>query len=127
MYLRVYRVDRDKLPVGLGDKVLECTSVDDLIPGIWKKMKELTVNYIKVNDLVEALENEEDDFGIEFQRSDVIEMLPDENMLNMGSELGVDMQCNFLLKTGLGWGVVAIEEDEMFRELSIRGVYDLLA
>lgn len=126
MYLRVYRVDRTKLPVGLGDKVLECTSVDDLIPGIWEKIKEITTNYTKVNDLVEALENEEDDFGIEFQRSDVIEMLPDENMLNRGAELEVDMGCNFLLKTGLGWSMVAIEKDEMFRELSIREVYELL-
>ena len=121
MILRIYRVNRE-LPECLIHNSLECNNIWDIDPGIYKKIESITVNYKEVNAIIEALENDEiKDFN--FEKSDIVEMVYDEEMLNSHETKNLD--CNFLILTGLGWAQIDIDKDAVFRELSLKELYEL--
>lgn len=121
MILRVYRVNSE-LPECLIHDSLECNCLWDIDPGIYRKIDTLEVNYKKVDDLIEALETGSEKI-YDFNVSDIVEMVYDEEMLNShGTE---NLDCNFLVYTRMEWRRVAIDAESVFRELSLRELYEL--
>lgn len=120
MILRIYRVNRE-LPECLIYNSLECNNIWDIDPGIYKKIQSITVNYREVNEIIEALENGKIENFI-FEKSDIVEMCYDDEMLN--SHETKKLACNFLILTGLGWEQIAIDKDVVFRELSLKELYE---
>ena len=112
MLLNIYSINKS-LPEDVIYSMLECERIWDLTPGIYKKSRTLEVNYIRVDDLIFALENNE----VQIDKSDIVEMLPDSKMLN--AELGMEDDCNYLIKTGLGIERVAIDKEAVFRSISL--------
>ena len=124
MYLRVYRVNKD-LPEELIHNSLECNNIWDIDPGIYKPFETIEINQSNVEDLFEALENNQIT-TFTFEKSDIVELLPDEAMLNNSSgEKSTPLECNFLILTGLGWQQIAIDKEAVFRDMSIQALYDL--
>lgn len=121
MYLRVYSVNKD-LPEEIIHDSLECNNIWDITPGIYKKTAMVEVNQRNVDDLFEALENDQI-ITFPFEKSDIVELLPDEKMLNTR---GDPLECNFLILTGLGWQKIAVDKEAVFRELSLQELYNLL-
>lgn len=121
MILRVYRVN-DSLPECLIHDSLECNCLWDIDPGIYKKIETLEVNYKKVEDLIQALETAPEEI-YDFRVSDIVEMVYDEEMLNSHDTESID--CNFLVYTSMEWKRVAIDAESVFRELSLRELYEL--
>ena len=121
MYLRIYRVN-EELPDYIIQDSLECNCVYDIDPGIYKRIDTILINYKNVQDLIEALENNEEEI-YKFQVSDIVEMLCDEEMMN--KRCGYDLSCNFLIKTSMCWWQIAIDKDSVFRELSMKELFDL--
>ena len=56
-------------------------------------------------------------------------MLPDEYMLNnhVKSDLEMEEQCNYLIMTGLGIHRIALDKENVFRELSFEALREMLA
>lgn len=124
MYLRVYRVNKD-LPEELIHNSLECNNIWDIDPGIYKPFETIEVNQSNVEDLFEALENDQIT-TFNFEKSDIVELLPDEDMLNnSGGDKSKPLECNFLILTGLGWQQIAIDKEAVFRDMSLQALYDL--
>lgn len=105
-------------------EMLECERIWDITPGIYKKTDTLEVKYTKVSELEEAIENDE----ICLEISDIVEMLPDEYMLNnhVNSDLEMDEQCNYLIITGLGPHRIAIDKELVFRDISFQALREML-
>ena len=101
-------------------EMLECERIWDITPGIYKKTDTLEVKYTKVSELEEAIENDE----LKLEVSDIVEMLPDENMLN--NDLFMDEQCNYLIITGLGPHRIAIDKELVFRDISFQALREML-
>lgn len=124
MILRVYRVNED-LPEELTRDVLECNSIWDIPPGIYKDYTTIEVKESTVEDLLDALEDDQIS-TFEFEMSDIVEMLPDENMLNnRGGDKVEPLECNFLIMTGLGWQQIAVDKEAVFREISLQALYEM--
>ena len=121
MILRIYRINKD-LPEYLIYDSLECNNIWDIDPGIYKTVEEITVNYREVNEIMEALENDRVENFL-FEKSDIIEMLPDMEMMNGPG--GKNIDCNFLILTGLGWEQIAIDKEAVFRDMSLKELYEL--
>ena len=122
MIIRVYKVNKE-LPECLIHDSLECNNIWDIDPGIYRFVNCMEIKYQKVNELLETLEYEGLE-NINFEKSDIIEMLPDSEMLN-NSDLDIENDCNFLILTGLGWEQIAIDKEAVFRELSLKRLYEL--
>lgn len=122
MYLRIYRVKNEELPEYLIFDSLECSCLYDIDPGIYRKIDTILVNYKNVQDLIEALENNEEEI-YKFIVSDIVEMVCDEEMMN--KRCGYVPSCNFLLKTSMCWRQISIDKDAVFRELSMKELFDL--
>lgn len=121
MILRVYRVNKE-LPECLIHNSLECNNIWDIDPGIYKRFDSIQVNCREVNEIIETLERDGlKDFT--FEKSDIVEMLYDEEMMN--NHETENLECNFLILTGLGWEQIDIDKDSVFRELSIKELYEL--
>lgn len=121
MILNVYRVNKD-LPEYMIINALECNSIWNIDPGIYKKIIDLEVEYKSVEELIEALENDLIT-EFEFEKSDIIEMLPDSEMLN--NNLGIEDECNFIIITGLGCEQIAIDKEAVFREISFEALREM--
>lgn len=121
MYLRIYRVN-EELPEYLIHDSLECNCVYDIDPGIYKKIDTIIINCKNTKELIETLETNEEEI-YKFQVSDIVEMVCNDVILN--GHCSYDLDCNFLIKTGLGWRQIDIEKDAVFRELSMRELFDL--
>lgn len=114
MILNIYKVNR-ALPEQFIYDALQCNRIWDIDAGIYKLCDTKEVNYIEIDDLVDAIENKEFDF----EKSDIIEMLPDENMLNSELKEQSKEQCNFLIVTGLGVERIAIDKEAVFVEIAL--------
>lgn len=121
MYLRIYRVN-EELPDYIIQDSLECNCVYDIDPGIYRKIDTILVNYKNVQDLIEALENNEEEI-YKFIVSDIVEMVCNDVILN--SHCSYDLDCNFLIKTSMYWRQIAVDKDAVFRELSMKELFDL--
>lgn len=121
MIINVYRVRKD-LPQYMTFNALECNRIWDIDAGIYEKISTKLVNYRSVNDLMDAVEYNIIE-GIKFEESDIIEMLPDEDALNGGFR--VEDKCNFIILTGLGCKQIAIEKEEVFREISFEALKEM--
>lgn len=118
MILKIYKVNR-KLPEQYIINALECNRIWDIDPGVYKIDRCIETSHVRVEDLIEAIE----DKVIEIEKSDIVEMLPDENMLN--NTLGVGDQCNFLIMTGLGVKQIAIDKEAVFRDISLSNMKEI--
>lgn len=119
MIIKVYKVNT-QLPEQYIIEMLECNRIWDIEPGVYKFSSFLEVPYVKVDDLIEAIE----DNKITIEKSDIVEMLPDENMLN--NELGQSEQCNFLIMTGLGVERIAIDKERVFKDISLDSMREMI-
>lgn len=118
MILNIYKVNR-KLPEQYIINALECNRIWDIDPGVYKVDRCIETNHTRVEDLIEAIEGRE----IEIDVSDIVEMLPDERMLN--NSLGIENQCNFLIMTGLGVEQIAVDKEAVFRDISLSNMREL--
>lgn len=111
MIIRAYRV-REELPDFMKDEVVNCESVWDLTPGMYKKIYWEENNYRDKEELQEALEEEKINF--EFEYGDIIQIVPDSEMLN-GKQVAEGMESEnpyiCFVYTRLGWQEVALERD----------------
>ena len=121
MWVHVYRV-RDDLPFHIVQDSLECNCIGDIDPGIYQEVWSEEIPMQKADDLVEALENEELGFGIKLIISDILEMLPDTEMLNMNIVVG---DSNFLIITDTGVKQIAVDKASVFKELSLKRLQEL--
>ncbi len=121
MWIHVYRV-REDLPFHIVQDSLECNCIYDIDPGIYKERWSEKIPIRKAEDLVEALENEELELGIKLIISDILEMLPDTEMLNMNIVMGDD---NFLIITDTGVKQIAVDKASVFQELSLKRLQEL--
>ena len=121
MYLRIYRVN-EELPEYFIYDSLECNCIYDIDPGIYKKIDTIIINCKNTKELIETLETNEEEI-YKFQVSDIVEMVCNDVILN--SHCSYDLDCYFLIKTGLGWRQIDIDKDTVFRELSMRELFDL--
>ena len=121
MILHHYRV-RDDLPEYLVINALQCNDIGDIDPGVYRKFNTYETEHTKVADLMEDLEFERIE-EIELNISDIIEMLPDEYMMNNSCE--IDMSCNYLIKTNLGMEQIAVDKEAVLRELSLNELIEL--
>ena len=80
------------------------------------------MDYSDAEKFIEALENEQVETEIKLVVSDILEMLPDSEMLNMNIILGED---NFLVITTHGVERIAIDKAAVFRELSLNRLQEL--
>ena len=120
MIINIYKVNR-QLPEQFIINALECNRIWDIDPGVYKVDRRIKVDYIKVDDLIKAI----DDKRIEIEKSDIVEMLPDENMLN--NDLRIPDQCNFLIMAGLGVERIAIDKEAVFRDISLSCMREIFA
>lgn len=118
MVLQIYKVNRE-LPEQFIYNALECNNISDIDPGVYKHVDTIHVKYVRVDDLIDAIESRE----IIIEKSDIVEMLPDENMLN--NDLDIGEQCNYLIMTGLGIERIAIDKEAVFREMSLDAMREL--
>lgn len=123
LILHHYKV-RDDLPQYLIFNALQCNDIGDIDPGIYKKINTYETKHTKVKDLMEDLEFDKIT-EIELNISDIIEMLPDENMMNNKCE--IDMSCNYLIKTYLGMEQIAVDKEAVFTELSLKELNELFS
>ncbi len=121
MWIHVYRV-REDLPFHIVQDSLECNCIYDIDSGIYKEIWSEKIPIRKAEDLVEALENEELELGIKLIISDILEMLPDTEMLNMNIVMGDD---NFLIITDTGVKQIAVDKASVFQELSLKRLQEL--
>ena len=121
MWVHVYRV-REDLPFHIVQDSLECKCIYDIDPGIYKEIWSEEIPIQKAEDLVEALENEELKLGIKLIISDILEMLPDTEMLNMNIVMGED---SFLIITDTGVKQIAVDKATVFRDLSLKRLQEL--
>lgn len=121
MILHHYRV-RDDLPEYLVINALQCNDIGDIDPGVYRKVNTYETEHTKVADLMEDLEFERIE-EIELNISDIIEMLPDKNMMNNSCE--IDMSCNYLIKTNLGMEQIAVDKEAVLKELSLNELIEL--
>ncbi len=121
MWIHVYRV-REDLPFHIVQDSLECNCIYDIDPGIYKEIWSEEIPIRKAEDLVEALENKELELGIKLIISDILEMLPDTEMLNMNIVMGED---NFLVITDTGVKQIAVDKASVFRDLSLKRLQEL--
>ena len=121
MLIHVYRV-RENLPFHIVQDSLECNCIYDIDSGIYKEIWSEEIPIRKAEDLVEALENEELELGIKLIISDILEMLPDTEMLNMNIVMGED---NFLIITDTGVKQIAVDKASVFRDLSLARLQEL--
>lgn len=123
MILYIYKVNPN-MPYEYVQEMLECERIWDITPGIYKFSESLEVNYKKVSEIEDAVESGE----IMLEISDIVEMLPDECMLNnhVNSDLEMEEQCNFLILTGLGPHRIALDKENVFRELSFQAIREML-
>ena len=119
MILNIYKVNRE-LPEHLIYNALECINKDDIDPGIYRKSDTIEVSYRRVSDLIEAIHREE----IDLEKSDIVEMLPDEYMLN--NDLDMEEQCNFLIITSFGAERIAVDKNAVFIELSLEALQEMI-
>lgn len=113
---------RDDLPEYLVINALQCNDIGDIDPGVYRKFNIYETEHTKVTDLMEDLEFERIE-EIELNISDIIEMLPDENMMNNSCE--IDMSCNYLIKTNLGMEQIAVDKEAVLKELSLNELIEL--
>ena len=118
MILQIYKVNK-LLPEHFIFNALECNNIWDVGPGVYKHTETKEVTYKRVDDLIDAIENKE----ILLEKSDIIEMLPDEDMLN--NDLEISEQCNYLIMTGLGVERIAIDKEAVFRGISLEAMREL--
>ena len=121
MWIHVYRV-REDLPFHIVQDSLECNCIYDIDAGIYKAIWSEKIPIQKADDLVEALENEELELGIKLIISDILEMLPDSEMLNMNIVMG---DSNFLIITDTGVKQIAVDKASVFRDLSLARLQEL--
>ncbi len=121
VWVHVYRV-REDLPFHIVQDSLECKCIYDIDPGIYKEIWSEEIPIQKAEDLVEALENEEMELGIKLIISDILEMLPDTEMLNMNIVMGDD---NFLIITDTGVKQIAVDKASVFRDLPLKRLQKL--
>jgi len=121
LWIHVYRV-REDLPFHIVQDSLECNCIYDIDSGIYKEIWSEEIPIRKAEDLVEALENEELELGIKLIISDILEMLPDTEMLNMNIVMGDD---NFLIITDTGVKQIAVDKASVFRDLSLARLQEL--
>ena len=121
MWIHVYRV-REDLPFHIVQDSLECNCIYDIDSGIYHEIWSEEIPIQKADDLVEALENEELELGIKLIISDILEMLPDTEMLNMNIVMGDD---NFLIITDTGVKQIAVDKASVFQELSLKRLQEL--
>ena len=110
------------MPEYLVNDSLMCNDIGDIDPGVYRKIATYETKHTKVADLMEDLEFDRIT-EIVLNISDIIEMLPDENMMNNKCE--IDMSCNYLIKTYLGMEQIAIDKEAVFRELSLNELIEL--
>lgn len=121
MWIHIYRVD-ETLPAHLIEDSLECNCLYDIDPGIYKEIGKQWVDYSDIEKFIEALEAEQVETEIKLVVSDILEMLPDSEMINMNIILGED---NFLVITTHGVERIAIDKAAVFRELSLNRLQEL--
>ena len=121
MWIHVYRV-REDLPFHIVQDSLKCNCIYDIDPGIYHEIWSEEIPIQKAGDLVEALENEEFKLGIKLIVSDILEMLPDTEMLNMNIVMGED---SFLIITDTGVKQIAVDKASVFQELSLKRLQEL--
>ena len=126
MVLRIYKVNTD-LPYEQIQEELECSRIWDIDVSNYRFDRSEIVNYIKVDDLIGAIENKEIDLKLE--ESDIIEMLPDSSQLNdsqLMRDLEIKNSLNFLIQTGLGIERIALEKKYFCQELTFKGLKEQL-
>lgn len=119
MFVHIYRVNKD-LPYEKIQEELECERWWDLDVSLYKLDRIEFVRYTRVDDLIEAIENKERDLKLEL--SDIIEMLPDDEMLNdihAKSDLNKENDLNFLVMTSMGIRRVALDKKQFVTDLSL--------
>lgn len=115
MWVHVYRV-REDLPYHMVQDSLECNCIDDIDPGVYREIWSEEIPIKRVSDLIEAFENDGINLGIKLIISDILEMLPDTEMLNMNIVVG---DANFLVITDTGVRQIAVDKASVFQELSL--------
>lgn len=98
MWIHIYRV-RDDLDEKFIADSLECNCIWDIDPGTYREIGKQWIDYKDVNELIVDLEAEQVETEIRLMISDLLEMVPDTEMLNRGIVIGDD---NFLIITEHG-------------------------
>ena len=127
MVLRIYKVNTD-LPYEQIREELECSRIWDIDASNYKFDRSEIVNYTKVEDLIEAIENNELDLNL--NQSDIIEMLPDSRQLNdsqLMRDMDIENSLNFLIQTSLGIERIALEKKYLCQELTFKSLKAQLA
>lgn len=118
MILEIYKVNKN-LPLQFIYEVLHCNRIWDLPPGVYKKTDTIEVDCTTVDEIIDLIENKD----IILEESDIVEMLPDEYMLN--NDLGQKQDYNYLIFTPLGVKRVAIDKENVFRNISLDALKEL--
>ena len=121
LWIHIYRV-RDDLDKKFIADSLECNCIWDIDPGTYREIGKQWIDYKDVNELIVDLEAEQVETEIRLMVSDLLEMVPDTEMLNMGIEIGDD---NFLIITEHGVERIAVDKSSVFRELSLSRLQEL--
>lgn len=127
MVLRIYKVNTD-LPYEQIYEEMEGTRIWDIDASNYKFDRSEIVNYTKVEDLIEAIENNELDLNL--NQSDIIEMLPDSRQLNdsqLMGDMNIENSLNFLIQTSLGIERIALEKKYFCQELTFKSLKVQLA
>lgn len=127
MVLRIYKVNTD-LPYEQIYEELEGTRIWDIDASNYKFDRSEIVNYTKVEDLIEAIENNKLDLNL--NQSDIIEMLPDSRQLNdsqLMGDMNIENSLNFLIQTSLGIKRIALEKKYLCQELTFKSLKVQLA
>lgn len=122
MVLRIYKVNTD-LPYEQIQEELEGTRIWDIDVSNYRFDKSEIVNYTKVNELIEAIENNTIDLDLSI--SDIIEMLPDSRQLadyRLWENMEVEKGLNYLIQTSLGIERIALEKKYFCEEISFVGL-----
>lgn len=121
LWIHIYRV-RDDLDEKFIADSLECNCIWDIDPGTYREIGKQWIDYKDVNELIVDLEAEQVETEIRLMISDLLEMVPDTEMLNMGIVIGDD---NFLIITEHGVERIAVDKSSVFRELSLSRLQEL--
>lgn len=118
MVLRIYKVNTS-LPYEKIQEELEGTRIWDIDISNYRYDRSEIVNYIKVDNLICAIENKE--LNLDLVESDIIEMLPDSRQLEdrqLCEDMEIENSLNFLIQTGLGIERIAVDMKYLCQELS---------
>lgn len=122
MLLNIYKVNKE-LPEHITFEVLNCERIWDIPPGIYKFDKFIRIDYKTCDELIEAIELK----ILNFEVPDIIEIVPDVGELSFVKDYDKENECNFIIITDLGCKQIALEKEEIFKNISLDCLYELFA